>query len=215
MNPTVGFLFDLDGVLIDSERRYTRIWQAIDDEFPSGIADFPRVIKGMTLHNILDRYYPAPEVHEAVMCRCLEAEKHLEYGWMPGAEKLLSELRERGAKLAMVTSSDNVKMEALRRKLPEIFGWFDAVVHGDMVTHGKPHPEPYLTGARLLALPATRCAVVEDALTGIEAGHRAGAYVIGMTDTPGREANAPVADLTCDTLSEINPDSVITLLQAR
>lgn len=209
MRHDIGFLFDLDGVLIDSERRYTAIWQQIEDEFPTHIPDYPRVIKGMTLHNILSQFYPDAEVRSGVERRCLEAEKHMDYSYMPGAEVLLKRLREAEIPAAMVTSSDNLKMESLRRKLPEIFGWFTAVVDGDMVTHGKPHPEPYLTGAMLLGVAPENCIVVEDALTGIEAGRRAGAFVVGMTDTLGRGVIEPKADVACDSLEDLDIEDII------
>ena len=209
MTHDIAFLFDLDGVLIDSERRYTRIWQGIDDEFHSGVADLPRVIKGMTLQNILAEYFPDPEVSKQVEERLLAGEEKMEYAYMPGAERLLTRLKEMGVPMALVTSSDEVKMASLRKKMPGILSWFDAVVDGDMVTHGKPDPEPYLTGARLLGVDPRNCVVVEDALTGIEAGHRAGAYVVGMTDTLGREVIEPRVEVAYDSLEDIDLQSII------
>lgn len=211
----IGFLFDLDGVLIDSERRYTALWQEIERTWPTGIPDFPRVIKGTTLHNILDKYYPDPAVRHAVEQRCIEAEKEMEYAYMPGAEALLRSLKEMGIPAAMVTSSDAVKMESMRAKLPCIFSWFTAVVHGDMVVRGKPDPQPYLLGADLIEVPAHRCCVVEDSLTGIEAGHRAGCFVAGMTDTLGLEAILPAADLTLDSLEDLDPEKLAYILRHR
>lgn len=215
MKKKIGFLFDLDGVLIDSERRYTRIWQAIERDFPTGVPDFARVIKGMALHNIIDRYFPAPQVGKAVEMRCIEAEKTLVFDYMPGALSLLQALREREVPVALVTSSDKVKMRMLDKCLPGIFNMFDALVDGDMVTHGKPDPEPYLMGMRLLGVNPERCVVIEDSLTGIESGHRSGAYVIGMTDTLGREAVEPVADEVYDSLAEIDVEAVLQLLENR
>lgn len=209
-----GFLFDLDGVLIDSERRYTRIWQQIVDKYPTGIDNFPHVIKGMTLYNILDRYYPDPAVREAVEEMCIAAEAHIDYDYMPGAKALLTQLRSMNVPMAMVTSSDKPKMQALRLKLPDLCEWFDAVVDGNMVTKGKPDPEPYLTGARLLGLDPHHCVVIEDSLTGIEAGKRAGALVVGLSDTLGREAIMPKAHITIDSLEELNPQKVINILRA-
>lgn len=211
----IGFLFDLDGVLLDSERSYTRIWADIERDYPTGVKDFPRVIKGSTLTDILNRYFPDPEVSEAVARRCIEAEKDLEFHYMPGAEALLAELKRRGIPRALVTSSDEAKMETLRKKLPDIFGWFNALVYGDMVTHGKPAPEPYLKGAELIGVDPKRCVVVEDALTGIASGHGAGCYVIGVSDTLGREAITGKADIVVDTLDEISVDAVCEILEKR
>lgn len=211
----VGFLFDLDGVLIDSERRYTRIWADIERDFPTGVPDFPRAIKGMTLNNIIARYFPAPDTGREVARRCLEAESRLTFGYMPGARELLARLRGVGVPVALVTSSDDRKMLLLRRLLPGFVESFDAVVDGSMVTEGKPHPEPYLTGARLLGVPPGRCAVVEDAVNGLKSGLAAGAYVIGMTDTLGLAAVEPHAMETHDSLEEIDPEAVIKILEKR
>lgn len=215
MPKDIGFLFDLDGVLIDSERRYTRIWADIERAHPTGIPDFPRVIKGMTLFNILDTYFPDPEVTKDVRARLLRAEADMSFGYMPGAEKLLGELKALGLPVAMVTSSDNCKMDTLRRQLPDIYDYFTAVVDGNMVDQGKPHPAPYLKGAELLGVKPERCAVVEDALNGIRSGRAAGAYVVGMTDTLGHDAVAPLADEVHDSLAEINLPALIEILQNR
>lgn len=212
---SIGFLFDLDGVLIDSERRYTRLWQGIEKDYPTGIPDFPLVIKGNALHNILERYYPDAQVRKAVRDRCISEERHMRYEYMPGAVELLTRIKDLGIPMALVTSSDRVKMTSLQERLPGVLEWFDAVVDGDMVTNGKPDPEPYLLGASLIGVQPHRCAVLEDALTGIEAARKAGAYVIGMTDTLGRDKIEPEADLTCDDLAELPLNHIISLLKRR
>ncbi|MCM1318793.1 MAG: HAD family hydrolase [Muribaculaceae bacterium] len=204
----IGFLFDLDGVLIDSERQYTRIWADIDRMYPTGVEDFPRVIKGMTLANILDKYFDKSE-HKAITDYCVAEELKLQFSYMPGVVELLNDLHCRHIPVAMVTSSDAAKMEKLSRKMPDIIGRFDAVVIGEMVKHGKPAPDPYLLGAKLIGVPVCRCVVVEDALTGLASGHAAGAFTIGMTDTLGREAIGPNADLTLDSLTELDLDKLL------
>ena len=211
----IAFLFDLDGVILDSERRYSKIWYDIEQDYPTGITDFPRVIKGTTLHDILDRYFPAPEVRDEVVRRCIEAEKQMKFDYMPGAAELLDTLNAKGIPCALVTSSDKAKMDSLNRQIPELLPKFNAIVDGDMVLHGKPDPEPYLTGARVLSVSPRHCAVIEDALTGIAAGNAAGAYVIGMSDTLGRKAITRLADEVYDLLSEIPVDHIIRILRDR
>lgn len=209
-----GFLFDLDGVLLDSERKYTEIWAEIDRIHPTGIADFPHVIKGKTLSDILSLYFPDTAVAEDVMQRCIEAEKHIEFNYMPGAVRLLERLKSLEIPCALVTSSDEVKMASLVKKMPDVLTRFDAVVYGEMVKHGKPAPEPYLLGARLLGLPPQDCIVFEDALTGIASGKSAGCYVVGMSDTLGRDAIAGKADVVYDTLDDINVDDILKLAES-
>lgn len=207
----IGFLFDLDGVLIDSERQYTRIWGDIDRMYPTGIEDFPRVIKGMTLMNILDTYFEK-NLHQTIIDYCVAEELKLQFSYMPGVTDLLDTLHEKHIPVAMVTSSDEAKMEKLSRKMPDIMGRFDAIVTGEMVEHGKPAPDPYLLGAKLIGVLPRYCVVVEDALTGLTSAHAAGAYTIGMTDTLGKSAIEPNADITLDTLEALDLDQIIQYL---
>lgn len=211
---SIGVLFDLDGVIIDSERQYTRIWGEVDDMYPTGIEDFPHVIKGMTLANILDTYFE-PCCHDSITEYCIQEELKLNFSYMPGVIRLLQELHTRNIPVAMVTSSDAAKMQKLSKKLPGIENMFDAVVIGEMVQHGKPAPDPYLLGARMINVAPHRCAVIEDAVTGLNAGHAAGAYTIGMTDTLGRAAVTPFADIVLDSLEEIDIDALIDTLKCR
>lgn len=210
----IGFLFDLDGVLLDSERTYTEIWADINRVHPTGVENFPRVIKGKTLADILSIYFPDEAVAEDVMKRCIEAEKHIEFHYMPGAVELLERLKALDIPRALVTSSDEVKMASLVKKMPDILDRFNAVVYGEMVKHGKPDPEPYLLGARLLGLSPQNCVVFEDALTGIASGKSAGCFVVGMSDTLGREAIEGKADIVFDSLEEINVAEIVKLAES-
>lgn len=209
-----GILFDLDGVLIDSERKYTRIWAEVDRMYPTGVEDFPRVIKGMTLSDILSKYFPE-ELHRRVTDYCIDQERKLTFGYMPGAGELLAELRRRGVPAALVTSSDMAKMERLRAVMPDLLQWFSAVVYGEMVSHGKPAPDPYLLGAEMLGVSPARCAVVEDSLSGLASGRAAGAYLVGMTDTLGRKAIEGNADVVLDSLEDLDLDSLLKELRGR
>ena len=192
-----ALLFDLDGVLIDSERQYTRIWADVDRiVYHTGVKDFPLAIKGMTLANILE-------------------ERKLRFGYMPGARELLAELKRREIPAVLVTSSDLAKMNRLQEVLPDIFQWFSHIVYGEMVEHGKPAPDPYLLGAGLAGVPASDCAVIEDSLSGLESGRAAGAYLIGMTDTLGRKAIEGHADIVLDSLEDLDLDLLLNTLENR
>lgn len=120
---TIGFLFDLDGVLIDSEREYTRIWSEIDRKYPTGIENFAIKIKGQTLPEILNKHYP-PELHQAVTDELNRMEQQMRYEWLPGARELLENIRSRGFKAVLVTSSNDIKMQHLREERPELEGYF-------------------------------------------------------------------------------------------
>lgn len=182
-----GVLFDLDGVLIDSESIYTVFWAGIDREFPTGIPDFAHAIKGTTLSSILE-LFPEGDVREKVMARIHDFEDSIVYREFPGVRKFLASLKNAGIPMAIVTSSDKVKMECLFRQLPWMEGYFDAIVDGDMVSRSKPDPQGYLMGARAVGRDIRDCYVFEDSHQGLEAGRRSGATVIGLATTNSRES---------------------------
>lgn len=192
---TTGILFDLDGVLVDSEREYTRIWDTIDREFPTGVPNFSKVIKGGNLDHILREYFPDPEVQTKVVARLYEMEAAMRYDYTEGARALLEWLRAEGRPTALYTSSNEYKMAHLYRDLPEMPQWFDHIVLGSMVTNSKPHPEGYILAASKLGLPPEQCLVVEDSRQGMQAGRAAGARVAGVAGTIAAEDVAPLADV--------------------
>jgi len=98
--------------------------------------------------------------------------------WQPGARELLRLLNAAGVPCALVTMSYRRLAEAVVRGLPA--GTFDAVVTGDEVEHGKPHPEPYLRAAALLGVEPSACVVLEDSSTGAAAGLAAGCRVLAV-----------------------------------
>lgn len=211
----IAFLFDLDGVVIDSERSYSRFWRDIDKIYPTGIPDFEHVIKGTTLTDILYRYFPDPEVRKDVEKRCWDLEGEIVYGYEEGAEELLKHLKELGILAVLVTSSDRVKMDHLWQQIPGLRELFTAVIDGDMVEKSKPDPEGYLKGAQLADALPRKCVVFEDSLTGVMAGRAAGAYVVGMSATLGAEKITPYSDIVLDSLTELDFEALINTLENR
>lgn len=213
MTHKIGMLFDLDGVLIDSESEYTRIWTEIDTRFPSGIENMAHKIKGTTLDNILNTYYPdrREEVTELLYLR----EQEMEYRWLPGARQFLEQLIASDIPRAMVTSSNEEKLSKMRLQIPELEGMMSERITANRITRSKPDPEGYLLAASLLGVNPHRCAVFEDSLQGLKAGRAAGAYVIGVSGTLGREAVAPHCDLLVDSLADVDLPSLIATLSSR
>lgn len=198
MNLPAAALFDLDGVLIDTEPVYTRIWNEIDAVHPTGIDNFALKIKGNTLPRILSQYYPDPEV-QAEVCRMLaEREATMEYPIFPGVEEFLCQLDRAGIPSAIVTSSGDAKMRRLFDANPTFAAHFSALITDSSVTHSKPHPEPYLKGAEALGVDPRRCIVFEDSFAGLQAGRAAGAKVVALATTNPRERLAEVADVVID-----------------
>lgn len=189
-----GALFDLDGVIIDSETLYTEFWRDIDRHYPTGVPDFAIHIKGTTLATILP-YFPDGEVQGYILRRLNEFQREMKYTVYPYAEEYLQSLKDAGIATALVTSSDEKKMQALFAQLPRLQGYFDAIIHAGCITHSKPHPEPYLKGAEALGLSASDCCVFEDSLQGLAAGRAAGAKVVALATTYPAERLQGLADL--------------------
>lgn len=196
-----GFLFDLDGVLIDSEKEYTRIWEAIDRQWPTGIAGFAHIIKGTTLPNILSTYFPE-ELHERINGVLHRMQSEMQFYYAPGARNFLLKLRSAGIPAAIVTSSDNRKMTLLWQQLPELHTLVDVVIDANDISRSKPDPEGYLLAASKLGVDPCECVVAEDAVLGARAGKSAGAFVLGIAATMGREAMEREADHVVDTLED-------------
>ena len=106
----------------------------------------------------------------------MTARMEAEVPWQPGARELLAELGEAGVPCALVTMSYTRFVAPMLAALPD--GTFDVVVTGDTVSHGKPHPEPYLKAARLLDLAPADCLAVEDSNTGARSAESAGCRVL-------------------------------------
>lgn len=177
----VGVLFDLDGVLIDSEGLYTCFWQDIEKIYPTGVEDFAYVIKGNALFKILDTYFVGDEVKADIIERVHRFEHDIVYPIYEGVMEFLAELEQRGIPAAIVTSSDNEKMRSLFKQYPDFRTYFDAIITGSDVTQSKPHPEGYLKGAEAIGRKPENCYVFEDSLQGLDAGLASGATVIGLT----------------------------------
>ena len=179
-------LWDMDGTLIDSEpywmlsearlaTQYGGTWTEKDalqlignDLFHS--SDFLRNkfgIEDMNTREVIDRL--TGEVIEQLRTKL---------PWRPGALELLVELKKAGIKTALVTMSMRAMALTVAEQID--FQAFDVVVAGDDVTHGKPHPEPYLRAAELLGVAPEDCLAFEDSPTGLASAEAAGCHAIGV-----------------------------------
>ncbi|MDE6007614.1 MAG: HAD family phosphatase [Muribaculaceae bacterium] len=205
----IGILFDLDGVLIDSENGYSEIWKKINKDFPTGIDNLEVIIKGCTLEKILSDYFPAKDMSEKVTKRLYDLEAQMHYDYKPGAKELLRQLSESGIPKVLVTSSNADKMRHLFNELPELEECFDHIITANLIKRSKPDPEGYLLGASKINLNAARCVVFEDSLQGVKAGRNAGAFVIGVAGTLPASTLQPYSDLVINSLTEINLNQLI------
>ena len=190
-----GMLFDLDGVLVDSEGEYSKFWGAMGDRYGL-VSTFASDIKGTTIGEILQNF---PESdRDGILAALHEFEANMEYPVYPGVMEFLGRLKKAGIPSAIVTSSDNVKMDLLFGRRPELREMVNVVITGSMVSRSKPDPEGYLKGAELIGAPVEECCVYEDSLQGLQAGRSSGATVVGIATTNSREKVAPLADITVD-----------------
>ncbi|MDE5840494.1 MAG: HAD-IA family hydrolase [Muribaculaceae bacterium] len=210
----IGCLFDLDGVLVDSERIYTKIWEAIELQWPTGIDNFAYKIKGTTLEDILERYFPE-DTRKDVAEELIRLESMMIYEALPGAIDFLDSLKEKGIPSAMVTSSNGLKMAHLWNDMPGLKERFEVIITGDEVKCSKPDPEGYLAAAAALGVRPERCAVFEDSLQGVKAGKAAGAYVIGVAGTLKASDLAPFSDIVVNKVADVNIDRLEKVLRSR
>lgn len=182
----IGVLFDLDGVLIDSESLYTGFWSGIDRDYPTGIPDFARFIKGSTLDKIMD-YFPSEQVRGDILDRIREFEKGMTYEMFDGVATFLDDLAANNMPAAVVTSSSDRKMEKVYAQLPGFRDRFAAIITGSMVSRSKPDPQGYLMGAEAIGCVPSDCYVFEDSMSGLQAGNAAGAIVVGLATTLPRQ----------------------------
>lgn len=210
----IGCLFDCDGVIVDSERIYTKIWEAIEKQWPTGIDNFAYKIKGTTLEDILERHFPE-EVRDDVTKELLRLEAMMIYDALPGALGFLDDLRRKGIPTAMVTSSNGYKMAHLWNDMPDLKEKFDVIITGDEVKCSKPNPEGYLAAATAIGVDPKRCAVFEDSLQGVKAGKAAGAFVVGVAGTLKASDIAPYSDIVVDKVADINIEELVKILKNR
>ncbi len=200
-------LFDLDGVLLDSEGQYSIFWRSMEERFPTGVADFSNYIKGFHLARILS-YFATDEIREQIVQELVEFEKNMRFEFFPGALSFVKRLREAGIPMAIVTSSDHKKMKALFSQHPDFPALFEVIITGDMVTKAKPDPDCFLLGAKQLGIDIKDCVVFEDSRNGLIAARASGARVIGVATTLSADVVASLSDLTVHGVDELDVEQI-------
>ena len=210
----IAVLFDFDGVIMDTESQYTLFWNEKGKKHHPEILNFGHHIKGQTLTQLYDQYFLQPEGLQPQITKELnEFETKMEFHFIPGVVDFMKELREKGVKLAIVTSSNDAKMANAYREHPELKSMVDYIVTADRVTHSKPHPECFLLGAEMLDAEIENCIVFEDSFHGIEAGNRAGMKVIGLSTTNSAEAIADKCALVIPDFTDFSVEKMKSILQ--
>ena len=204
-------LWDMDGTLVDTEPYWMACERELVDAFGGTWTEADaRSIIGFDLLDaavvLRDRGGVDLDPHEIVerMLDGVIARVRQKVPWRPGARRLLSELNERRVPCALVTMSWRRLVDAVVEELAPI--QFQAIVTGDQVRQGKPHPEPYLRAARLLGVEPTACVAIEDSPTGIASAGAAGCGVLAVPNiVPIDPARGRVV---VRSLKEVAPDDL-------
>jgi len=201
-------LFDLDGVVFDTEPQYTIFWGAQCREFHPEHPGLEHEIKGQTLVQIYDAWFSGElQEKQAVITERLNLyEQQMDYIYVPGFEDYVKKLRTQGVKTAVVTSSNRIKMEAVYERHPEFKGLFDAILTSEDFERSKPDPDCYLKAANRLGVSVKDSVVFEDSFNGLKSGRAAGMYVVGLATTNPAEAISPYADKVVKDYHELASD---------
>lgn len=198
--PISTALFDLDGVIFNTEPQYTVFWGEQCRLYHPNKPGLEHRIKGQTLVQIFDRYFAGMAEEQAeITARLNEFERNMKYEYVCGLPDFIADLRANGVRTAVVTSSNKEKMANVYNALPEFKAKFDAILTSEDFSASKPDPDCYLKGAaRFGEKDVRRCAVFEDSFNGLKAGRSAGMYVVGLATTNTRESVKPLCDIVID-----------------
>jgi len=203
-----GFLFDLDGVLVDTAQYNFLAWQRMAAELGIHFGEAENeqlkgVSRAESLNRILAWGGKSLSDAEKQHWMTLKNDWYLELvrgmpadDYLPGAHEFLRASRAAGIKVALGSASKNAPL------ILERLGWiplFDALVDGNVVTASKPDPEVFLEGARRLGLKPEECVVFEDSEAGVEAARRGGMKVVGI-------GHGLDADLLVSGLDQLTPE---------
>src|SRR5256886_524697 len=183
-----AIIFDLDGVLADSEPW----WNQIDARL---LAEYGATYCGECHQNVVGvNYRLAIEFYKKAFGLSVPTEKMMRrrgeiateffanrVGLFPHVEEVLQELRQMKLRLAVATSSVGASARPFLDRL-QLTGFFEVIVTGEEVDHGKPAPDIYLRAADKLGIPVDACLVVEDALPGVAAAKAANMHVAAIPD---------------------------------
>lgn len=208
---TISVLFDFDGVIMDTETQYTVFWNEQGRKY-LGEEDFGRRIKGQTLTQIYDNYFSdKPQAQQEITAGLNVYEKQMSYEYIPGVEAFIADLRRNGVKIAVVTSSNEEKMQNVYNAHPEFKGMVDRILTGEMFARSKPAPDCFLLGMEIFGSQPENTYVFEDSFHGLQAGMTSGATVIGLATTNSREAISGKAHYIIDDFTGMSYDKLLTM----
>lgn len=186
---TLAVIFDMDGVIIDSEPLWRKAMiNGFTDFGVNFTEDDCKKTTGMRLNEVIkywnklysDKLHDQEAVNHTIINYLINLINQ-EGKAMPGLMDLLDFIRSKNIKIGLSTSSDEILIKTILNKL-EITHYFDEVISAQFLKFGKPHPEVYLTCAERLQIHPMDCMVIEDSINGIISGKAAQMNVIAIPD---------------------------------
>jgi beta-phosphoglucomutase len=214
-NHRLAVIFDMDGVLVDSYDAHFRSWNRMLGEKGLSVTreQFAATF-GRTSREIIKENWPEQAPTEADIAawdsRKEQAYREIlreSFPEMPGAGELIAALDEAGFALAIGSSGPPANVQVVLDCLANA-DRFDVAITGDDVRRGKPDPEVFLKAAGEMGVDPAACAVVEDAVPGLQAARRAGMTPIAITGTAEADALAEHAVVVVESLTELSPARV-------
>lgn len=176
-------LFDLDGVILDTESQYTLFWNEQGRKYLDN-AGLGHEIKGMSLSLILHDYFGNNQKICGQIKKDLEHfEESMNLDFIPGVQDFLKKLKSQGIKTAVVTSSNAKKMESVYKKIPGFKSLFDRIFTAEDYPKSKPAPDCYIAGAEYFKTSPEETLVFEDSVNGLVSGRDSGMILIGLATT--------------------------------
>ncbi|AQG79274.1 beta-phosphoglucomutase [Spirosoma montaniterrae] len=216
--PIKAFLFDLDGVIVDTAIYHYQAWRRLANELGFDISEeFNERLKGVSRTDSLDIIlaHGGLTLSEARKTE-LATQKNEWYlelvsrmtsdDILPGVPNFFSQVRKAGLQTALGSVSKNAPLILERIGMNNVF---DAIIDGNKISKGKPDPEVFTKGAAELEVSPAECVVFEDAVAGVEAGKRGGMYVVGL----GSPDVLTQADLVAPSLETLTVDEVLARFQ--
>lgn len=207
-------LWDMDGTLVDTEPYWMTAEHELVEEFGGTwshelavqLVGNPLLVSAQFILDNSPVDLTPEEVVHRLQSRVIEQIAD-EVPWRPGARELLAACREADIPSALVTMSWTELAQAVVDATEP--GSFGIVVSGDLVTHGKPHPEPYLTAAEQLGVDPVACVAIEDSPTGVRSAVAAGVPTLAVPHVVGVPAIDGAVPLT--TLVGVTPFDLMPL----
>lgn len=184
-----GAVFDMDGLMLNTEKLLVRFWKEsakeygynMTDEQVFGIRSLSRKYSVPFLKGIFGEEFPFSEVRSRRISLMNDYIDKYGFEVKKGLFELLDYLRDNNYLIAVATATDRERAESYLKKI-DAYRYFDAVICGDMVTNGKPDPDIYITASEKLGLSANECVAFEDSPNGIKSAYSAGCRVVMIPD---------------------------------